>query len=179
LRLQSPTFNPKTFGEVIDAMHQYDSAAPQLRRSSGNAAFHSRVLLPGEPSMQRLTAASQAPDPRTTIPVASERDSVWPGGTEVPRGEMPVALGLACQWCIEGVRARRARSAPVRVASWRSHPRGARARSTIDRWHGAAGRRLRELDLDLLQEHVTCYALRGGTPACLPVTVASDVRADR
>jgi hypothetical protein len=188
LRIRSATFNPKAaglgtetreLGVWVYAARQFDSAAPRLARSSGDASYRSRLAVTGGPAPQALVIDSRGGAAQVTIAVANEGDSVWPGGMEVQADEVPVVLGIVWRRRADGAIAHEQRVA----LPFALHP-GERIRmSPAPDPRRSDGSVLApgdyELEFDLLQEHVTWFAPRGGLPARVPVVVVAGNGSDR
>jgi len=188
LRIRSATFNPKAaglgteareLGVWVYAARQFDSATPRLARSSGDASYRSRLAVTGGPSPQALVIDSRGTAAQVTIAVANEGDSVWPGGMEVKAGEVPVVLGIVWRRRADGAIAHEQRVA----LPFALHP-GERIRmSPAPDPRRSDGSVLApgdyELEFDLLQEHVTWFAPRGGLPARVPVALVAGNGSER
>lgn len=188
LAVRSATFTPKAAGQGSDTRElgvwlegarQFDSAAPRLHRVPADGDVGSRVAVAGAPFVEPLAINSRASGPRVTITVANEGGSVWPAGSEVSPEEVPVVLGIVWRRLPDRVVVHEQRvSLPFAVRP------GERLLMTPSLDSRAQdGRPLPpgdyELEIDLLQEHVTWFAQRGGESARLMVRIGFIGVADR
>ena len=183
LRIVSAVFVPKAAGKSTDArvlgvfvaaVRQFDSRSPRLGAASDNAAYRSRVHVMGAPLLPALTIDSPSAAPRLTIAVSNLGDSVLPAGADARSGEVPVAIGLVWRRVGDPAAALEQR---IPLAHGLYPGERLLATPTLkprqpDGTALPAGDYV--LEIDLVQEHVTWFAPRGGAAARLPVSISSE-----